>query len=106
VALCLLARKEFAALLLSQARFACMASGTVAGVSKYYFYAQQEEGSSSAAVSVGRNFPGLCIIELSVTLASMRLSLVVKAATPALGELCAERVKGALRDAGKLQRDS
>lgn len=73
-----------------------MASGTVAGISKYYFYAQQQDAAAVAEAG------SLCIVECSVALASLRLSLVVKAATPALGELCAATIKEALQVGGKL----
>lgn len=96
--------------LMSRTRFACLASGTVAGVSKYYFYAQGigEGGSSatpltgSAAASAGAA-TALCIVEASVALSSLHLSLVVKASTPALGELCAAAIKSALSEARMLK---
>ena len=96
--------------LMSRIRFACLASGTVAGVSKYYFYAQGSgEGGSSATPLTGSDVasPGattaLCIVEASVALSSLHLSLVVKASTPALGELCAAAIRSALDEARMLK---
>ena len=83
--------------LLDAARFACMASGTVAGVSKYYFYAQDAAPPAEAGSP-----PGLCIVEVSVTLASLHVSLVIKATSAELGRHCLAAISGALLAAGKL----
>lgn len=58
---------------LAKEAIACMASGVMTGVAKYYFYAQEE--------SSGR----FCMAEVSLTLASLRLSVVLKAPDASLG---------------------
>ena len=58
---------------LATAGIVCIASGTVSGVSKFYFYAQ-EEGSGK-----------LCMAEVSVALATRRLTAVIKAADADIG---------------------
>jgi len=59
--------------LLQSRHVLCIASGSVGGVSKGYFYAQEE-------ASGGR----MCMAELSVTASSLRASAVIKAPDPAL----------------------
>jgi len=67
---------------------ACMASGALGGVQKFYFFAQ---GEGADAGSLG-------IAELSITLASLRLSALVKAAPPALGPLLVAALREGLED--------
>ncbi len=57
----------------------CMASGTVGGVSMYYFYAQEDAPGGEGRE--GR----LCMSEVSITVASLRLSAVIKAPDMTLG---------------------
>jgi hypothetical protein len=59
--------------LLLPAHIVCTASGNVGGVTKYYFYGLDDASE------------GGCVAEVSITLASSRLSAVVKAATPSVG---------------------
>ena len=62
----------------------CLASGTVGGVSKYYFFAVTEDDK-------------LCMVEVSGTLSSLRLSAVIKASETGVGGRFVSVVKGALR---------
>ena len=72
---------------LAPAHLRCLASGTVAGVVKAYFYAHGDDDPIGCS--------SLCIAEVSVTLASLRLGVVVRASSPALGELCASAIRAA-----------
>lgn len=65
--------------LLARHRLACLASGTISGVSKYYFYAQMAVGAAGGAGGGGEQ---LLLAELSITHASLRLSAVLKAQSP------------------------
>ncbi len=80
---------------LAPAHIACMASGTVGGVVKYYFYAQGDEGEGGSSAS-----PPLAIGEVSITASSLRLSAVVKASTPSVGSAFVEAFKKTLGETG------
>lgn len=71
---------------------ACMASGLVGGVRKYYFFAQGEDDTAGGIVT-------LAIGELTLTDATRRLSVVIKASTTHLGGNFLEALKEALEDA-------
>jgi hypothetical protein len=89
------------AALLAPYHFALMASGTASGVDKNYFYAQQEKSSAVGPdphVDGGlKPQPALCIVEASVARDSLRLSIDVKASSPAVGVECVRLLKAALR---------
>lgn len=79
---------------------ACMASGTVGGVTKYYFYAQPE-----ASLPLPPGEPPVVIAEVSLTAASCRLSAIIKgpegAAGGQLGQAFTEAFKAALAPLSK-----
>jgi hypothetical protein len=62
---------------LATVNIACMASGVVGGVSKYYFFGQSTSGGETDA--------DLAIAELSLLATSSRLSSIVKASSAAMG---------------------
>jgi hypothetical protein len=70
---------------LAASGIACMASGAVAGVAKYYFYAQEEPSGK------------LAMAEVSVTAASLRLSAVIKASEPGIAAEIAEVFTAAMK---------
>ena len=63
----------------------CMASGSSGGVHKYYFWGMGEGGVAIAELSVSQG---------------LRLSGVIKAASPALGGALLEAIKEGLHDSG------
>jgi hypothetical protein len=71
---------------LSAQGIVCMASGTVGGVSKYYFFAQEDATAQ------------LFMAEVSVNIATLRLSAVLKAGDASLGEAFVAKIKEGLAD--------
>jgi hypothetical protein len=76
---------------LAAANIACMASGSVGGVAKYFFFAQ-EDGAGAPQ--------HLAIAELS--LGGGRLSGIAKASSPAVGAELVKEAKRALAGTGLL----
>lgn len=89
---------------LSTRHIACMASGVVGGVSKYYFYGQAVSPEDTTIGSIGgpgsTSSTNLAIAEVSLPANSKRISAVIKASNPSLGLVFTEQFKAGVKATG------